>query len=658
MWIRDGTNIVSSIKNQVLSMTMKNKKQTIIVSSLIIASVVMLNLLAFSIRNPINYRSKAITLDSPNPNCRYTLDILDDPKLTPTKISSITPTNIPSKKALKHILVSVTGQSGFGTNTDLNILAKKVRLLKSIGVDALRVDIPWKDVEKTDGNWDFSQWRDRFKTIVDNELMLKPIISVHFDGYIPDWFWQRYPDAKFVNGRGTESRQYISYWHPQMRSAIEQVTKAYFEQLFSEFEDKILAIHISAGMYGEPWYPHVPELGFYAFDSNAIKDFRQKMQEKYSRSIVQANNAWQTNFPSWSEVVPPKVGEYIGKRKFWEDFLVWYRTNKEEYLSWIVSMTRKYTSKPLVVYGGAGVITDQIWNDAIDSLSNGSFSQNSFAWAIQRMVDNRALYPVLAQNNVWIEPPNLPHRDQLNNHFATAQKFGLSFNVWGENEGSMNKDGVDGSDPIKTAELVREYSLDGMEFLSTDENPLFDEKGDPVQPLFNKLKDSIILLKGSIPISPTPTPNTWNITAQPVCPAGKIPKLLRMFRVFWGAGDFNCVNTTPATGNQTMSITSRAPYDGVYAGLEVPDRGGVSANCSEGTAFQPTAINPSSTAVNFGHYMNPYNWMARWTVKDLASGNYTIQFQVPEEYCITPTPTIIPKVIRIFPKSLPTLVLD
>ena len=135
---------------------------------------------------------------------------------------------------------------------------------------------------------------------------------------------------------------------------------------------------------------------------------------------------------------------------------------------------------------------------------------------------------------------------------------------------------------------------------------------------------------------------SWTVKLIPVCPAGSVQKQpLRMFRIIWpdkgkGTGPFNC-ETVPLNNNGRigMRITSSEEINNIYVGLESPIRDGKPANCSEGISFKPISISPipSQNSYNFGKYMNPQNWMAFWKRNDLSPGNYTIEFEVPEEYC-------------------------
>lgn len=135
------------------------------------------------------------------------------------------------------------------------------------------------------------------------------------------------------------------------------------------------------------------------------------------------------------------------------------------------------------------------------------------------------------------------------------------------------------------------------------------------------------------------TTKTWNITTVPVCEEpGGTPKPMRMFRIIWpktgvAQGGWDCSNDTLTSNNHSMTVTTNDPNEniGIYVGLEIPTE--ASPACSEGTAFEPTSVNPATSAITFAKYMNPSNWMAKWTKGGLPNGNYTISFKIPEEYC-------------------------
>ena len=88
------------------------------------------------------------------------------------------------------------------------------------------------------------------------------------------------------------------------------------------------------------------------------------MQERYCY-IELANAAWGTNFPSWEAVSVPPPHTCPGR--FWEDVLEWYGQVRDEHVIWALKMTSHYTSKPLIIYGGAGHMNVGHWQLAVAS---------------------------------------------------------------------------------------------------------------------------------------------------------------------------------------------------------------------------------------------------------------------------------------------------
>lgn len=210
---------------------------------------------------------------------------------------------------------------------------EQITIAKSIGVNAISVDIWWGLVEaKTDNQFDWQYYDKIFAIILKAELHIVPIMSVHrCGGYegdacnypVPDWIWTHFEskgmtksDLMFKGENGVENDEFVSLWQDEL--IIPQYVEFMdaFNKQYQQHSDKFDEINISLGPSGELRYPAYnprdercayPTRGcFQAYSKQAIQDFQKYAIEKYS-NLDAVSEAWSShaNFKSVSEILPP-----------------------------------------------------------------------------------------------------------------------------------------------------------------------------------------------------------------------------------------------------------------------------------------------------------------------------------------------------------------
>lgn len=222
-----------------------------------------------------------------------------------------------------------------GEHDNVKIVQQRFDLYKSLGCGGLRTNLGWRELEHKEGSWS------RPKNLIDyyacsrrNFFRLK--IQIGVVSAVPDWFFERYPDAKLVNQKGDSPRGYISPWYPNLRAILEEKTREMFKaaQEIGALETTDYII-VDLGPAGEPTYPAAWHMGrgytpassvFWYFDLYAQADFGKKMQLKYHDDLQRANTHWGTHYRNWIEVLPPVPNTIKGA--IWLDLLSWYYDTK------------------------------------------------------------------------------------------------------------------------------------------------------------------------------------------------------------------------------------------------------------------------------------------------------------------------------------------
>ncbi len=226
---------------------------------------------------------------------------------------------------------------------------------KSMGVDAVTVDVWWGDVEAAgDQSFSWGYYDTIFTKIRNAGLDIIPIMSFHqcgenvgdtYTSNLPSWIWNKYTglgisadDLKYQSETGAYSSEYVALW------ADEYVISEYiefmyaFESRYAYIASDIAELNISGGSAGELRYPSYnshdwgdyPNRGtLQSYGDLAREDFRDKMILKYG-NLSGINSAWGTSLANINEVNPPSDANSFFNNHDYEntqygkDFVDWY----------------------------------------------------------------------------------------------------------------------------------------------------------------------------------------------------------------------------------------------------------------------------------------------------------------------------------------------
>lgn len=178
---------------------------------------------------------------------------------------------------------------------------KRVKAAKRIGIDTHRLPInPWSD-EK--GKRDFRLAEVYLPAL--KEADITTIVHIFSHG-VPQWFWEKHPEAMPRNEKGEIIKEHGSVWHPLVRFNVCQGIEALFEHLerknLMQYVDGIEVGVAFEGQLSYLWHH------FWAFDPNALMAYRFFLRGRY-RDIEALAKAWGKRYKSFDEITPPTKWE-------------------------------------------------------------------------------------------------------------------------------------------------------------------------------------------------------------------------------------------------------------------------------------------------------------------------------------------------------------
>lgn len=238
------------------------------------------------------------------------------------------------------------------TEQDWSRFEQQLAKAKSIGVDAVTVDVWWGKVETADQSFDWGYYDRIFDSIEAAGLHWIPIMSFHKCGGnvgdtvtigLPAWVWTSSslpPDElKYKSEQGHYCDEVVSLWADGkiMRQYV-QFMQA-FEEHFGAKAAFIDEVNISTGPSGELRYPSYnchdtgsgyPSRGaFQAYGNLAVESFRDYVLRKYGK-LERVQALWQIPLQSREDIRPPSsCGTFITENDYYDmvygrDFVEWY----------------------------------------------------------------------------------------------------------------------------------------------------------------------------------------------------------------------------------------------------------------------------------------------------------------------------------------------
>ncbi len=202
----------------------------------------------------------------------------------------------------------------FNPEEDWASFEEELAIAKSIGVDAVSIDVWWGDVEGNgDDDFDWSYYQTAFTKITDAGLRIVPIMSFHqcggnvgddYTSLLPSWIWDTIrgtrdvEDMKYKSELGYYSNEYVSLWADNFGSGDYNILNQYrqFMEAFASFStangfaDDIDEINISLGPSGELRYPSYNQHD-YLYDPSTKTGFWEY--------ITPEGTAWRGDRTNW-----------------------------------------------------------------------------------------------------------------------------------------------------------------------------------------------------------------------------------------------------------------------------------------------------------------------------------------------------------------------
>ena len=258
---------------------------------------------------------------------------------------------------------------GIGVNAN----PVELRRLRNMGVTSVEQYVTWETCENAgEGQWDFSHWDAEVEKIRAAGLKWLPFIIAGPAYSLPDWYRaSRDFEGMVCVEHGIESK-IQSFWDKHFYNYIDRFLAAFADHYKDTdiFEGLLFGI---TGDFGEAivsvwhgnWPTNIPGLyhahaGYWCGDRFARADFCRYAEQKYG-TLEALNASWETAFPSFASVTYPpmqsspenfRIDEGTGpasfvpkntaERRYWIDFIDWYRASMTDYASFWMKTARKY----------------------------------------------------------------------------------------------------------------------------------------------------------------------------------------------------------------------------------------------------------------------------------------------------------------------------
>lgn len=323
-------------------------------------------------------------------------------------------------------------------------LQQRFSVYKEAGFKTLRIGIEWRNIEPAaEGVFDTPMLT--YMIAAKNAGMRFKMVAGTIMG-VPQWYYDKFPDAYMVNHNGVAALNTPSYFAPELRTHLENALRGTLEYLKSTtMLDQIDSIVVDCGPAGEPLYPPAwtqqvdgldnpsGEEAFWGYDVYSQQNFRQTMEAKYG-TIAAANAAWGTSYGSFTQVEVPKPGHGGG---IWADYLYWYRDAKRDFVTAQVEMYQRLVNEysggriKLILYIPGSDVTDAAFEQAAQS-GNGDGN-------LRIMCDSRFLIDTAKQYGLYLQYTGFENAEQTAYLRAYMDATGAgSIPFFGENAGGYD----------------------------------------------------------------------------------------------------------------------------------------------------------------------------------------------------------------------------
>lgn len=283
----------------------------------------------------------------------------------------------------------------FGT---LQTMPDKARLERSKGLQVAHLQMSWDQYETSEDHYS-SRYLARVKRDLNRFRQAGLVVEVSLGlNHAPNWLFQRYPEAAYVNQYGDHVTETPNMVFSQ---TVREKAERYVDQVARNIGlDEFWAIRVVVSASGEFTYPTGgtdrpgPNAYFWAFDQNAQSPARADRPP-----TVPANP-----FPGWQ----PGQLDYRGKAFTTgqvRDWYGWYLNALSDAVNWQIKYYKSlgYTGKLKVLVPGSGYYP-QDYERAINHHLDGTTQNRLIALGVGYF---RTLGEIHDRKNVYIVPTSL-----------------------------------------------------------------------------------------------------------------------------------------------------------------------------------------------------------------------------------------------------------
>jgi len=225
------------------------------------------------------------------------------------------------------------------------------RMMKEMGVDAVRLDFPWKDIEVENGTFDFG----KYDYILDlaEKHGLRVFVQIGYiypPSWAPEsWYTNRLPylaweeTGEFISLRTTV----MSYANGEAREGL----KRFIQAIVDRYRDRgnIVAWIIGTeDTFVIPWYG--AQLGY---DSISENSFREWLSAQYGDNVDRLNLSWEENYASFDEAEMPDIMTENPNVVF--DLVQWRENVLADFISSKARWVREIDNAHLITYALVGL---------------------------------------------------------------------------------------------------------------------------------------------------------------------------------------------------------------------------------------------------------------------------------------------------------------
>lgn len=241
----------------------------------------------------------------------------------------------------------------------------RLKLYKEIGATSMQSYVFWRSVEKSPGNYDWSEYDRYVAALRANGLKWVPFV-VAGPWYMTPDFARPADQVTFARclEHGADSK-IPSIWCPEFRKTIEAYLQAFADHYLATGMLESVNLGIT-GDYGEAIFQVIgnwpgayhSHSGMWCGDPLAVADLQKRCREAYDNRIERLNEDWRTCYRDFAEIRPFNRLHAPSLRAW--DFLVrWYRGSMTAYADWWLATARRiFKDTPLYLCTGGDMAVE------------------------------------------------------------------------------------------------------------------------------------------------------------------------------------------------------------------------------------------------------------------------------------------------------------